>query len=369
MRNNVFVDTVNQLINKNLPFALYYPPGEEEPDLVVQTEGPLFTADSYEELNGASGFVFAPFTISPRTPLVVIRPDLHVKGFSAISALTTAEQSPQGPSLPEQAQGLPREMNKADYMRMAEPLLRLIREGECEKVVLSRTLHVDLTESTYLGDMLLKLKAKLDHAFVSLVHLPEIGTWMGATPELLLKKRPGRYFTVSLAGTLPVSGEPVELPWTDKEIREQEIVTEFIEMQLQNFGIADYSKNGPFTAFAGNVAHLKTEFDFPDDKVHNDLGRFITALHPTSAVCGSSREKARNYILTQETHDREYYCGFLGEWNLAGRLNLYVNIRCMKLLDHRACLYVGGGITEDSVLENEWEEMTHKAKTLLSILM
>jgi len=81
---------------------------------------------------------------------------------------------------------------------------------------------------------------------------------------------------VSLAGTLPVTGDHAALPRTDKEIREQEIVTGFIEMQLQNFGIA--------------------------------------------AVCGSSREKARTYILTRETHDREYYCGFLGEWNLAGQL-------------------------------------------------
>jgi len=369
MRRNGFVDTVNQLISKNLPFALYYAPGEEEPDLVVQTQGALFKANSYEELNDTSGFVFAPFTISARTPLVVIRPDLHIKGFAAISALNVAEHTLQAPSQPEQAHNLPREMNKAEYIQMAEPLLRLIREGECEKVVLSRTLHVDLTGSASPGDMLLKLKTRLGHAFVNLVHLPEIGTWMGATPELLLKKNQGRFSTVSLAGTLPVSGDHTELPWTDKEIREQEIVTEFIEMQLQNFGIADYNKTGPFTSFAGNVAHLKTEFDFPDTQVHNDLGRFITALHPTSAVCGSSREKARNYILTQETHDREYYCGFLGEWNLAGRLNLYVNIRCMKLLDRRACLYVGGGITGDSVLENEWEETNHKAKTLLSILM
>ena len=187
MSNNGFIDTVNQLISKNLPFALYYAPGEEEPDLVVQTRGPLFTADCYDELNEMSGCVFAPFTISARTPLGVIRPDLHAKGFVAISALNIAERSPQVPALPEQANDLPGEMNKTEYIRMAEPLLRLIREGECEKVVLSRTLHVDLTGSASLGDLLPKLKTRLDRAFVNLVHLPKIGTWMGATPELLLK--------------------------------------------------------------------------------------------------------------------------------------------------------------------------------------
>jgi isochorismate synthase len=368
MGNNSIPDTIDTLISKNLSFALYYPPGEEEPDLVIQTEGPLFRAESYEELNETEGFVFAPFTVSTLTPLVVIRPDLHLKGFSAIAELNIEGIIPNALPREKRNLNLPREMNKTEYTQLAEPLLQMIREGEFEKVVLSRTIFVDMPEKRSLGDLLLKLKVKVDNAFVCLVHLPEIGTWMGATPELLLKKHNGRFLTVSLAGTLPINGEDSPFDWTSKELREQEIVTEFIETQLRNFGIDDYHKTGPFTSFAGNVAHLKTEFDFPDDKVQAELGRFITALHPTSAVCGTSREKARSYILAQERHNREYYCGFLGEWNLSRKLNLYVNLRCMKILGNRACLFVGGGITADSVPENEWEETNHKAKTLLSIL-
>lgn len=368
MGNNSITDTIDNLIRKNLSFACYFSPGEQEPDLVIQTEGPLFRAESYEELNGKAGFVFAPFTINNHTPLVVIRPDLHLRGFSAIASVDTealkAITLPQGP----RQESLPKAMDKAEYIRLAAPLLQMIQDGEFEKVVLSRTLCVNLPKNSTPGETLLKLKRKVENAFVCLVHLPEIGTWMGATPELLLKKRNGSFFTVSLAGTLPVNGDNNTFNWTAKEFREQEIVTEFIETQLKNFGISTYQKTGPFTSFASNVAHLKTEFEFADDKVNAELGRFITALHPTSAVCGSSREKARNYIIAEERHDREYYCGFLGEWNLAGKLNLYVNIRCMKMLDHQACLFVGGGITADSILDNEWEETNHKAKTLLSIL-
>ena len=369
MASNSITDTIDTLIDKNLPFALYYPPGEEEPELVLQTAGSLLKAESYDELNESSGFVFAPFTIHPHTPLVVIRPDVHLRSLAAIAGFNTEALTPNATPSAELNQIFPAEMNKTEYIQLAEPLLRMIQEGEFEKVVLSRTLCVDLPENRSLGAMLSKLKATVDNAFVCLVHLPEIGTWMGATPELLLKKSNGRFSTVSLAGTLPVNGSNGAFNWTAKEIREQEIVTEFIETQLKNFGIDDYDKSGPFTSFAGNVAHLKTEIDFPGEKVHAELGRFINALHPTSAVCGNSREKARGYILAKERHDREYYCGFLGEWNLRGKLNLYVNIRCMKMLDNRACLFVGGGITADSILENEWDETNHKATTLLSILM
>jgi len=369
MADKTLANKIDALIAKNLSFAFYFSPGEEDPKLVIQTEGTLLRVDSYEELNGREGFVFAPFEIRPKTPLVIIHPDHLLKGASAIIALDLDNISPS--VIPETEETLlsPPEMSKTEYRQLAAPLIRMIREGEFEKVVLSRTLCVDMPVDRSCGAMLLRLKEKVDDAFIGLVHLPGIGTWMGATPELLLRKRNDRLQTVSLAGTLPVNDRNGVYDWTAKEIREQEIVTEFIEAQLKTFGIDDYEKSGPFTAFAGNVAHLKTEIDFPDEKVQAELGRFINALHPTSAVCGNSREKARGYILAKERHDREYYCGFLGEWNLDGRLNLYVNIRCMKILGSRACLYVGGGITADSIVDSEWDETNHKAKTILSILM
>ncbi len=369
MADNTLAEKIDALIAKKIPFAFYYSPGEEDPTLVIQTEGPLFRAESYEDLNGIEGFVFAPFDIRPHTPLVVIRSDRLLKGISVITACNTDDMSSPEFSTKEEKRFPPPEMSKTEYRQLAAPLIRMIQDGEFEKVVLSRTLCVDMPEGRSCGEMLLKLKEKVNDAFICLVHLPGIGTWMGATPELLLRKHNDRFHTVSLAGTLPVGDSNGVFNWTAKEIREQEIVTEFIETQLKTFGIDGYEKSGPFTSFAANVAHLKTEIGFPCEKVETELGRFISTLHPTSAVCGNSREKARGYILAKERHDREYYCGFLGEWNLAGRLNLYVNIRCMKILGNKACLYVGGGITADSIVDSEWDETNHKAKTLLSILM
>jgi isochorismate synthase len=367
MVNNTLKETVDILLGKHLAFALFFRPDEQEPELIIQTSGGFLEADSFDALNRLSGFIFAPFTIQKQTPLAVIRPDCHLRGVDAIATFavkfTNSENSPPT----NRNQTIPQEMNQAEYKQMAEPLIQMIREGEFEKVVLSRAIGVTLPSNLALGEILLKLKAKVNNAFVCLVNLPGVGTWMGATPELLLTKQNGHFMTVSLAGTLPRNGNG-EVPWTPKELREQEIVTEFIEAQLKSVGIDDFTKSGPFTSFAGNVAHLKTEIAFPAVKAQAELGRFINALHPTSAVCGSSREKARGFILAREKHDREYYCGFLGEWNLSGRVNLYVNIRCMKLIGNKACLFVGGGITADSIVEKEWEETQHKAQTLLGVL-
>ena len=47
---------------------------------------------------------------------------------------------------------------------------------------------------------------------------------------------------------------------------------------------------------------------------------------------------------------------------------LYVNLRCMKLTAGIASIFVGGGITKDSIPEQEWQETIAKSKTMLGIL-
>jgi isochorismate synthase len=69
-----------------------------------------------------------------------------------------------------------------------------------------------------------------------------------------------------------------------------------------------------------------------------------------------------------EKHDRGFYTGFLGPWNLSGESKLYVNLRCAQLHKNKMSLYVGGGLTAESNPEDEWEETVRKSQTLLSVL-
>ena len=82
------------------------------------------------------------------------------------------------------------------------------------------------------------------------------------------------------------------------------------------------------------------------------------------------KEISKEFILSNEGYDREFYTGFLGELNLTNteRTHLFVNLRCMKLTDNKATIYVGGGITKDSTAEREWDETQHKSKTMLNLL-
>ncbi len=98
------------------------------------------------------------------------------------------------------------------------------------------------------------------------------------------------------------------------------------------------------------------------------MTEFISALHPTPAVCGLPKERALELIYKTEMHNREYYAGYCGPINYQGKTDLFVNLRCMKILPDKLALYIGGGLTAKSDPEKEWEETVLKANTLLSVI-
>lgn len=175
--------------------------------------------------------------------------------------------------------------------------------------------------------------------------------------------------TVSLAGTRPYNEKNSNIgAWNSKERLEQEYVTRYIAGVLAHFNVKDVDLQGPYTKKAGNLLHLRTDFTFRSEEIIEKLGLFLNRLHPTPAVCGMPLHESLELLQGLEKHDREYYAGFLGPVGLNDRLSLFVNLRCMKVLTETLALFVGGGITADSVPEDEWLETEMKAETLLSVI-
>ena len=151
-------------------------------------------------------------------------------------------------------------------------------------------------------------------------------------------------------------------------MEEQALVTEFIADRLSK-ELGDIEIKGPENAKAGQLWHLKSTIGA---KLSSDtsLRKIIRLLHPTPAVCGLPSDEAKTFIQKTEGYSRKYYTGFLGELRMGEfqGTSLYVNLRCMELTQKGVSIYVGGGITSDSIPENEWEEIQNKSKTMLSLL-
>jgi isochorismate synthase len=365
MENNTSTAAIlDQLIEKQIAFACWFHPRESRLGLIVGNASDVVFLDRFDQLNGEAGFVFAPYSIAETSPVILLKPAVFFEDFTArnnlkISDFESFESCQENRDCAIQS--------KEDYLKLVENTVAEIREGLLSKVIISRQIPVKRTD-TLLGTTFLQLHDQTPNAFTYLVNLPVAGIWMGATPEILIKSE-GEYFeTVSLAGTQVRKFDNEEYYWSTKDIEEQAFVSRYMLDVFFNFDIHKYKTKGPETLESGKVAHLKTSFFFPAEKISDCLGSFIAELHPTPAVCGLPKDLADQYIRTKEAYKRKYYTGYLGPWRLNGQVSLFVNLRCMEITPSEYILYAGGGITSRSVPEKEWDETNQKAKTLLSII-
>ncbi len=273
---------------------------------------------------------------------------------------------------------------QAAYVRNVALAVEAMKRGEIRKVVLSRTKRVLFSDAPNAVDLFDKLCQKYPTAFVSAVSIPEKGQiWISATPERLVSiDARGIFRTASLAGTQSAfepdgtPKRPPEAMWSQKEIEEQALVSRYIIECFKKIRLREYLEEGPKTLIAGNLMHLSTCFTVDTQAVrYPQLGTvMLRLLHPTSAVCGTPRDVAFNFIGQHESHDRELYSGFLGPVNIntsneGPESDIFVHIRCMKIEGKLATLFAGAGLTEDSVPEREWLETEMKCQTLLKVIM
>lgn len=254
-----------------------------------------------------------------------------------------------------------KEIDKEEYITKVNNISKSIQNGEYKKVVFSKVKNIPKNSDFSTQHVFEKMCKNYPDAFVYCISSPETGTWMGASPELLLKKVGNAYKTVSLAGTREET-----VMWTDKERAEQQVVTKYILNKINPFSsLVKVSK--PYDLNTGTVIHLKSDIEF-QLKENQHIWGLVELLHPTPAVCGIPTKKARKYINELEPHSRNLYTGFIGPMGLNNQASLFVNLRCMQICSHHISLYVGGGIMGNSNAEKEWIETENKAKTLLKVL-
>lgn len=356
MTNPEIYQLLDRLIEQDMRFAIYRLPGEDSPRFVMQTSGSPSLLQDIEDLNEKEGFVFAPFRITENTPLLLIRPDCTDLDEAAIPI--------EGKRRSKRDERRRKGLDKADYIRLYERFLKPLIEKEMEKLVLSGSETFEREESFSPGFSFFKAAEKYVYSYVYLFHSPETGTWLGSTPEILLSGRGREWSTIALAGTrFPNSGL---ISWDDKNRREQQLVASYLNDQLSAYGISP-AKSDPYTVYAGELAHLRTDFHFHLGETSR-LGRLLKLLHPTPAVSGLPKDKAYRFILANEGYDRGYYSGFLGMLDTKGKTDLYVNLRCMRIEERSLTLFAGGGLLASSSADEEWEEREHKLHTMLAIL-
>lgn len=325
--------------------AIYRLPFESE---ITKIIGPIL---EYEPHNSNGHFIIAPFEY-PKKNAFMIRSDekVEIKAKDDFPSISIGTENPKN--------------SIENFQSIVKKAVSTINATPLEKVVLSRIREYQLM-SIETAELFFDLCDKYPEAFIYLVSEKDIGTWVGASPELLLKYENGKYSTHSLAGTMKTADFTAGESWSNKELKEQAYVTDYIMQSLIDSGSHDIYKSEVFTKMNGPICHLCNNIDFNSDL---PIGSIMKTLHPTPAVCGTPVEMSRNFILENETHNRDLYTGFIGPNDINNKCQFYVNLRCMRLYSQLAQLFVGAGITEESDAEKEWIETENKAQVLMSVM-
>lgn len=345
-KNNI-QKTINYLIENNIHFAIYSLPNNTDIYLNVD-----------EQKQTETGFVIQDFDSSNKEN--VIGNDIFLKNEEiSISKINHITKLPKSKENNNDNLAL---LNKKEYEAYVSLIVNKCKLGTLKKAVPARIKKHVMPKGFDLGNYFLKLVSEYKNAFVNLYYHKNCGLWIGATPELLVKEiSSNAYETYSLAGTKVISENR---KWSNKEIEEQQIVTDYIVNSLKdkNCKIEEISK--ACNIKAGMIEHLKSTIQFTTKKTFQEVAKL---LHPTPAVCGMPLKKSFDLIKKIENNQRENYTGYVG-LNIENKSQFYVNLRCMQIFKKHFKIHIGAGVTKDSNPEKEWFETENKSLTLLNLL-
>jgi salicylate biosynthesis isochorismate synthase/menaquinone-specific isochorismate synthase len=248
-----------------------------------------------------------------------------------------------------------------------------IRNGDLEKVVLAREVLVEAPQAHDPAAVFGALREVFPSCFCFCCGSQE-GAFLGASPELLIRRAGASAATVGLAGSTRRSADPAvddhlgeQLRQSAKERSEHEIVVRRIERSLRPYSVWVQAAPEPELVKVANIQHLGTP-------IHAQLAEARSAidlagrLHPTPAVGGEPREAALRAIAELEDVDRGWYAGPVGWMDAAEDGEFCVALRSALLRDRFAHLYAGGGIVGASEPAPELAETEVKLGALLPLI-
>jgi len=349
-----FFNKISEFYNSNKPLVVFRKPDEKYITAYIQNDDALHYLNSLKE----QGFVFAPFNKNEKKIVFPINDCTLLT--SEISDKVDLEITLNNSNV----NIISTNNSKENHIQLVKKGIDFIKKNNAKKVVLSRkeTLEIDKIDVI---ETLKKMLNNYKNAFVYLWYHPHIGLWMGASPEQLIRVSQNNFKTMALAGT-QLYKNSTNVIWKDKEKQEQQFVTDYILENIKE-SIDVIKVSEAYTVKAGNLLHIRTDIS-GELKSSSSFGNLVASLHPTPAVCGLPKDKAIKFILENEAYDRSYYTGYLGELNIDNSTSLFVNLRCMQLNNNTVSIYIGGGITMDSIPKNEWEETVSKAKVMKKVL-
>lgn len=257
-----------------------------------------------------------------------------------------------------------------DFRQRVTRAVEAIRAGEIDKVVLVREVAV-LADRPFRQHHLLERLRTLHPSCLAFA----VDGFVGASPELLVRRSGREVVSQPLAGTIARSGDPDEdrhlgasLLSSAKERAEHRIVVDAILTALGPLCLRLEAPEVPHLLELRNVAHLATRITGEIAPAEPPPGALAlaAALHPTPAVGGWPRDAALDYLAKFEDLDRDRFAGPVGWVRADGDGEWWIGIRSALVDGPSARLMAGVGVVAGSDPAAELAETQLKLQALLA---
>lgn len=238
------------------------------------------------------------------------------------------------------------------WQRSVADVVERINRGEVDKVVLARDIVARSTQPLDIRHLLNRLSQRYSECWAFAVD-----GLVGATPELLVRRRGDIVTSRVLAGTIQRGkdqsadeGLAEELLASDKDREEHEYAVTSVAEALAAHCTDLEVPQEPRLLRLANVQHLATDIN---GRLADEVPVLALAasLHPTAAVCGTPTERAWNLIRALEGMDRGRYAGPVGWMDAHGDGELGIALRCGEIDaddPSRIRLFAGCGLVAGS---------------------
>ena len=186
------------------------------------------------------------------------------------------------------------------------------------------------------------------------------------SPEIFVKVNNGIISSYPMKGTMDASlpDAAERLLASEKELAEHYTIVDLIRNDLsmvsENVEVVRFRYIDRLKTHKGALLQMSSEIrgTLPDD-YSGQIGDILLRLLPAGSISGAPKKKTVDIICSVENYDRGYYTGIFGIFD-GVNLDSGVMIRYMEQTNTGMVYKSGGGITANSICEEEYRELIDK---------
>ncbi len=255
----------------------------------------------------------------------------------------------------------------ADYQPRFDYVVQQIRQGNSFLVNLSQPTRIT---TNYSLEMLFResqarYKVWLRH--------PAVGEFVCFSPESFVQIRGNRIASFPMKGTIDASlpNAKQRILADPKEAAEHATIVDLIRNDLSQIAdkvwVERYRYSERIETERGALLQVSSEIagllrpDWPDF-----LGDMLAQLLPAGSISGAPKPKTLEIIQTAEGYERGFYTGICGVFD-GQHLDTGVMIRFIEKQDGQLIFKSGGGITAQSNVRAEYQELIDKVYVPIAV--